>query len=331
VQTELETLNRQIFEIKNEKEFETLCFQVFSLQFRYNSLYGRFCRLLNKTPESINSISDIPFLPVDFFKHYKILTAKEDYEITFSSSSTTGTGQSFHYVKDLKLYEQSFFQGFNLFYGKPEDYVILALLPSYLEREGSSLVYMAEKLINASQSERSGFFLNDLLKLKETVNSLKASGKKVLVLGVTYALLDFAEQFPGALENVTIMETGGMKGRRKEMIREEVHAELKKAFGVDAIHSEYGMTELLSQAYSKGDGIFQCPPWMRILTREINDPFSRQKKGQTGGADIIDLANIYSCSFLSTSDLAKVNENGTFEILGRFDNSDLRGCNLLVQ
>jgi phenylacetate-coenzyme A ligase PaaK-like adenylate-forming protein len=331
VQEEIKALSRQIFDIKNEKDFDKLVFQIFSLQFNCNLLYGKFCRLLNKTPENVRQIKDIPFLPVDYFKSHKILTGEKEPEIIFSSSSTTGTGQSFHYLSDLSLYEESFIKGFNIFYGNPRDYVILALLPSYLERDGSSLVYMAKKLIDASNSILSGFFLNDFTQLKESISLAENSGKKILLLGVTYALLDFAEQFPLKINNAVIMETGGMKGRRKEMVREEVHAVLKDAFKVDAIHSEYGMTELLSQAYSKGEGIFQCPPWMRIFTREINDPFSSQRHGQTGGINIIDLSNIYSCSFLSTSDLGKVHPNGNFEVLGRFDNSDLRGCNLLVQ
>lgn len=320
----------KVFEINNEQEFIDTALKTFHFQYLNNPVYQRFCIGLKRNPENVNSLKEIPFLPVEFFKTHKIVSGKFEPQAVFTSSSTTGTGQSFHYVKDLKVYETSFGLAFQHYYGRPSEYVILALLPSYLEREGSSLVYMANALI-AQAAPGSGFYLHDYEKLHRQLMELNRSGKKALLLGVGYALLDLAEQFPIPLKNTIVMETGGMKGKRREMIREEMHGILRKAFETYEIHSEYGMTELLSQAYSKGNGLFECPPWMRVLVREANDPFSYLPFGQSGGINIIDLANIYSCSFLSTSDLGKANQDGTFEVSGRFDNSDIRGCNLLVQ
>jgi hypothetical protein len=249
-------------------------------------------------------------------------------EIEFSSSGTTATRTSRHAVADLHLYEESFRLGFLRAYGPIENYIVLALLPSYLEREGSSLVYMCDKLIKWSNDERSGFYLNDYAKIREII--IGNSNKQVLLIGVSFALLDFAESAPFAMERTTMMETGGMKGRRAEMIREELHAILQAKFHLSQIHSEYGMTELLSQAYSKADGWYEHPPWMQILIREIHDPFSYCSIGKTGGINVIDLANLHSCSFIATQDLGSINNYNQFKVLGRFDHSDVRGCNLLV-
>lgn len=309
--------------------FDAVALETFRFQYAHNPVYREFCDTLNKTSSTVKAVGDVPFLPVELFKTHHVYASEKTPEVIFTSSGTTGMITSRHAVADVSLYEESFRRAFEIFYGDIREWTVLALLPSYLEREGSSLVHMADALIKASQHSDSGFYLHDYAKLSEKLRALK--GKKVLLLGVTYALLDLAEQFPQPLEHVVIMETGGMKGKRKEMVRDEVHAILKNAFHVSAIHSEYGMTELLSQAYSKGDGIFNCPPWMKIIVREMNDPFSVAENGKTGGVNIIDLANRYSCSFLATSDLGKKYPDGSFEILGRFDFSDVRGCNLMVE
>jgi len=319
-----------IFNIKNQTEFEDLALQVFNHQFKNNRVYRSFCDLLYKHPSDIKTIRDIPFLPIQFFKSHSILTSKADIETTFTSSGTTGKLTSKHYVTDLKIYEQSFTQGFQQFYGNIEDYVVLALLPSYLEREGSSLIYMVNVMISQSKHPESGFYLNNISELKDTLIKLNAEEKKVLLIGVSFALLDLVEAYQFNLKNTIIMETGGMKGKRKELIRTDLHNKLKAGFGVETIHSEYGMTELLSQAYSAGNGIFNCPNWMCILTRDTEDALTIQDSGKTGGINVIDLANINSCSFIATQDLGKTYQNGTFEVIGRFDNSDIRGCNLMV-
>ena len=269
-------------------------------------------------------------MPIQFFKSHQVICSEQEVEQIFTSSGTTGNLTSKHYVSDLSIYESSFNKGFQHFYGSITDYTILALLPSYLEREGSSLIYMVDRLIKSTNKPKSGFYLNNLTELKETLIELDTRGEKVLLLGVSFALLDLVESFQFNLKNTIIMETGGMKGRRKELVRHELHAILKEGFGVNQIHSEYGMTELLSQAYSKGDGIFECPNWMRVLTRDTEDALTIQQKEKTGGINVIDLANINSCSFIATQDLGKVYLNNTFEIIGRFDNSDIRGCNLMV-
>ena len=323
----------KIFDIRSEADFLKISIEIFQYQFQHNKVYHRFCQLLKKTPENVSQLSDIPFLPIEFFKTHQIIAEdKEDKpaEITFTSSGTTGSTTSKHFVTNLGIYEDSFNKAFEQFYGPTEDLCILALLPSYLEREGSSLIYMVEHLIQKSNQKESGFYLNNLDELKETLIKLDKSGKKILLIGVSFALLDLIENHQFQLKNTIIMETGGMKGRRKEMIREELHSILSKGFGVPTIHSEYGMTELLSQAYSKGNGVFDCPPWMKILIRDPEDAFSSVKKGKTGGINVIDLANINSCSFIATQDLGKINKDDSIEILGRFDNSDIRGCNLMV-
>ncbi|TRO64313.1 acyl transferase [Christiangramia sabulilitoris] len=322
-------LENDIFNISNEDEFETLALEVFNHQFKNNRVYNQYCSLLKKRPSAVNSIRDIPFLPIEFFKSKKLITGNASPEITFTSSGTTGGNTSKHYVTSLKLYEKSFLKAFEKFYGNPEKFVFLALLPSYLERTGSSLIYMADALIKLSSHKESGFYLNDIGALSEKLEALDKSGEKVFLIGVSFALLDLVESYQFNLKNTIVMETGGMKGRRKEMIREELHSVLKKGFNVDRIHSEYGMTELLSQAYSNGNGIFDCPPWMKILIRDPEDALSLIPGGKTGGINVIDLANINSCSFIATQDLGRIKNSG-IEILGRFDNSDIRGCNLLL-
>jgi len=312
--------------------FDAVALEVFRYQFDNNAFYRRFCELRFKTPATVNSIQDIPFLPIEFFKQKTIYSYSQKPEIVFTSSGTTGSITSRHPVAKLSLYQESFLRGFRYFYGDETEWTTLALLPSYLEREGSSLVVMADELIRRSSYQESGFYLHNYRELAQQLSALsRQPNRKVLLLGVTYALLDLAEQFPQALHHIVVMETGGMKGKRKEMVREELHHTLKTAFDVPAIHSEYGMTELLSQAYSKGNGIFETPPWMRILIREMNDPLTYVEPGKTGGINIIDLANKYSCSFLATSDLGKQHGDHQFEILGRFDFSDVRGCNLMVE
>ena len=322
-------LENKIFDISSEKEFEKLSLEVFQYQYQNNKTYHQFCRLLDRTPENTSSLTEIPFLPIEFFKSKKLQTKNRPAQAIFTSSGTTGTNTSKHYVSDLRLYEESFLTAFRHFYGDPTAYTFLALLPSYLERTGSSLIYMVDSLIKHSEDENSGFYLNNLNELSEKLEKLDRAGKTVFLIGVSFALLDLIEKNNFKLSNTIIMETGGMKGRRKEMIREELHAELKAGFGVKQIHSEYGMTELLSQAYSSGQGIFECPPWMKFFIRDPEDALSFLPQGKTGGINVIDLANINSCSFIATQDLGRV-KNKKIEILGRFDNSDIRGCNLLL-
>ena len=322
--------SQTLFNIKTETEFENLALQVFKFQFNNNRIYRSFCDLLYIHASDVKTLNDIPFLPIQFFKTHEILSSNDTVKATFTSSGTTGTATSKHLVTDLSIYKESFTRGFELFYGPVEDFVILALLPSYLEREGSSLIYMVDAMIKASKHKESGFYLNNFSELKETLIRLDSEGKKVLLIGVSFALLDLVETYNFQLKNTIIMETGGMKGRRKELIREELHAQLKAGFGVNTIHSEYGMTELLSQAYSQGNGIFKCPDWMRVLVRDTEDALNILPENKVGGLNIIDLANINSCAFIATQDLGSVNKNGSFEVIGRFDNSDIRGCNLMV-
>ncbi len=319
-----------IFNIKTESEFKDITLQVFNHQFKNNKVYRSFCDLLYVHPSDVKTIEDIPFLPIQFFKTKSIISSKESIKTTFTSSGTTGNETSKHHITDLEIYKHSFSKGFERFYGNIENYVILALLPSYLERKGSSLIYMIDDLIKQSNHPESGFYLNNISELKEKLIKLDAEDKKVLLIGVSFALLDLVETYKFNLKNTIIMETGGMKGRRKELIRYELHQQLKLGFGVEAIHSEYGMTELLSQAYSKGNGVFKCPNWMQILTRDTEDALSINPSEKAGGINVIDLANINSCSFIATQDLGRVNKNGDFEVIGRFDNSDIRGCNLMV-
>jgi phenylacetate-coenzyme A ligase PaaK-like adenylate-forming protein len=309
-------------------DFEEKALAVFAYQFAHVPFYQTYCKLMHKQPGNVRTINDIPFLPIEFFKTQQIIAEGKQAQAIFESSTTTGTIPSKHFVADLSMYETSFLKGFEAAYGNPKDFLFLALLPSYLERGNSSLVYMANQLIALSEHQESGFILHDFEQLKNTLQATKVPREKIILLGVTYALLDFAEQFPMDLNGITIMETGGMKGRRAEMTRMEIHRELSTAFCVDAIHSEYGMTELLSQAYSKGNGIFKAAPWMKVLTRDMYDPGSYVTH-QSGGINIIDLANLYSCAFIATSDVGKVFSDGTFEVIGRMETADIRGCNLM--
>jgi phenylacetate-coenzyme A ligase PaaK-like adenylate-forming protein len=322
-------LEKEIFNTATSEDFERIALKVFRFQYENVSVYRLFCNHLNTNVFEVKNIENIPFLPIQFFKNHKIVANNLEEETIFTSSGTTGSITSKHYISNLKIYEKSFLKAFEMQYGNPDNFSILALLPSYLEREGSSLIYMVEKLIEKSNNPNSGFYLYEMDALIEKLEFLEKSGKKSILIGVSYALLDLIEKRQFQLKNTIVMETGGMKGRRKEMIKEELHEVLKKGFGVEKIHSEYGMTELLSQAYSKGDGIFTCPPWMKILTRDPEDALS-YTFGKTGGINVIDLANLNSCAFIATQDLGKINIDGSFEVLGRFDSSDVRGCNLMV-
>ncbi len=325
-----EITKEEIFSIDSPIQFEDVALRIFKYQAEFVPVYAEFVKHLGIQPSQVERIEDIPFLPIEFFKSHQVSVPMDNSSIVFSSSGTTGTITSKHHVKDISLYEHSFNKAFELFYGDVSNYMVIALLPSYLERGGSSLIYMYDQLIKNSKDERSGFYLNEFEKIKSIIQENEGF-KKVLLIGVTYALLDFAEQFPFAMENCIVMETGGMKGRRKEMLREEVHAILCEAFHISNVHSEYGMTELLSQAYSNGKGIFRTPPWMKILIRETQDPFAYQKFERSGGINIIDLANVHSCAFIASKDLGKQYADERFEVIGRFDDAEIRGCNLLVQ
>lgn len=368
----------RIFSTKGGSAFEELALEVFRFQYGNNPVYHRFCHALGRTPETVRCLEQVPFLPVEMFKHHRVVSFEGEAEAVFQSSGTTssvtgktgaqGSGttssaipdgssdkvpggepaRASHYVKDLKVYERSFTEGFARFYGDPSRYCVLALLPSYLEREGSSLVYMAGSLIKQSGHPDSGFYLDEYDRLMEVVERLTDQGKDLLLLGVSFALLDLAEAHPTKMKKAIVMETGGMKGRRPELVREALHQRLMEAFGLDRVHSEYGMTELLSQAWSDGEGRFVCPPWMRVLIRDSNDPLCITDGRKAGGINVVDLANLYSCSFLATQDLGKrcqegagdlaqgskkagkETSEGCFEVLGRFDHSDVRGCNLMV-
>ncbi|OUV72728.1 MAG: acyl transferase [Flavobacteriales bacterium TMED123] len=328
----LENINAfksKIFNPLTEIEFENLALNAFNLQMENNPTYAAYASLILKG-SSPKNIFEIPFLPIAFFKTQQIICKGQKIEEIFLSSGTTGN-QSKHLVSDLSLYKKSFEKAFELFYGNVEDYCILSLLPNYREREGSSLIYMVDELIAQSKHEKSGFYLNNYKKLTETISELEAIGQKTILIGVSYALLDLAEKFPQKLKNTIIIETGGIKGKRKELLKEELHKILKNAFGLENIHSEYGMTELLSQSYSKAEGIFYSPSWKRVLIRDVHDPLSFVGNNKTGGINIIDLANIHSCSFIATEDLGESYDDGSFAVLGRFDNADVRGCNLLIQ
>ena len=323
------SLQNQIFNITTEQEFNELALEIFNYQFLHNSTYNEFCKHLKIKPLLVKKINEIPFLPVEFFKTHAIKTGDFNAQKVFLSSGTTGMTQSEHLVKDLALYEDSYSNAFEQFYGEIEGYCVLGLLPSYLEREGSSLIYMVDDLIKKSKNAESGFFLENHQELAQILQKNSKNKEKTILFGVSFALLDLAESYQIDLSDVIIMETGGMKGRRKELTRDELHGIYKESFNVSEIHSEYGMTELLSQAYSKGNGVFKTPSWMKILIRDVNDPFNFLENNKTGGINVIDLANINSCSFIATQDLGKFTTDG-FEVLGRFDNSDLRGCNLLI-
>lgn len=322
-------LEKRIFSIRTEDEFNECALEIFRFQAENTAVYRDFLQLLQFDPAGVDDYRQIPFLPIELFKTRDIYAGPHPPELVFTSSATGGAGQSRHLVAKAALYEEAFFTAFRHFYGNPADYHILALLPSYLERENSSLVYMVQKLIEAGDSQLSGFFLNDHAALRQKLEMAEGDTKKSLLIGVSFGLLDFLETGPIALSKTIVMETGGMKGRRREMIREELHRLLSSGFSTENIHSEYGMSELLSQAYSAGGGVFQTPPWMRLSLREVNDPLAPVADGRTGGINVIDLANLYSCAFLATSDLGRRHPMG-MEILGRFDFSDIRGCNLMV-
>ena len=318
----------KIFNIKSEEDFKKICFEIFKYQVDYNPIYSSYCEIILKG-KNPNKLTDIPFLPISFFKEEQIICQGQKIEEIFLSSGTTGN-QSKHLVSDLSIYKTSFRKSFELFYGDITDYCILSLLPNYREREGSSLIYMVDDFIKNSKHPDSGFYLNDYKKLTQTLIELENKNQKTILFGVSYALLDLAVQFPQKLNNTIIIETGGTKGNRKEILKEELHESLKSCFKTKTIHSEYGMTELLSQSYSKGNGIFKSPPWKKVLIRDINDPLSFVDNNITGGINIIDLSNIYSCPFIATQDLGKKYNDDSFSIIGRYDNSDVRGCNLLV-
>lgn len=312
-----------------------MALNIFRLQYAYNEIYKIYVDMLGVDVPGVNTIENIPFLPVQFFKSNTITTTQFKPGIIFESSGTTGENTSRHYVKLLSLYKKSFMSGFNLFYGEPRKWCIMALLPGYAERQNSSLITMAKDLIKESNNAYSGFYLNNNEKLYQALVHNEIRKQPALLIGVTFALLDFAEEYSLKLQYTTVMETGGMKGRREEITREEIHKILEARLGVQNIHSEYGMTELLSQAYSEGEGLFHCPPWLKVLVREENDPFaitanSGTQKPSSGLLNIIDLANLYSCSFIATDDAGKLYKNGSFEVLGRRDVSDLRGCSLLT-
>ena len=319
----------KVFAIQSESDFQQLALEMFNYQAGYNNVYQSYLDFLNVKVSAVKSLSQIPFLPISFFKSQKVKTGDYTPSKVFTSSGTGGASSK-HLVGDLAVYEKSFNRAFRNFYGDPKSWCILALLPSYLEREGSSLIYMAQALIDQSDDEDSDFYLNQWDDLREVLEKKKMEGKKTMLLGVSFGLLDFVEHHTINFPELTVMETGGMKGRRKEMIRADLHALLKVGFVVKSIHSEYGMTELLSQAYSSGDGRFFTPPWMRIFTRQTDDPFSATRPGKTGGMNVVDLANIDSCAFIETQDLGRIYSDGSFEVMGRFDNSDIRGCNLMV-
>ena len=327
---DLKHIEHQIFNISDTEEFNEVALEIFYFQYHNNKVYGNFVNSLSLKTDNISHFSEIPFIPISLFKTQYVVSGVFDPEIIFNSSGTSGMQASKHAVKNLALYQKSFLSGFSTFFGKADEYVILGLLPSYIEKGDSSLVYMVQKLIEKSKQPESGFFLHEYEELNNRLIKLRDEDRKVILIGVTYALLDLAELYPLEFPNLILMETGGMKGRRKELVREELHAKLKKAFRLEHVYSEYGMTEMLSQAYSKGEGIFNNPPWMKVFIRDPNDPLSLLPMGKTGGINVIDLANIHSCSFIATQDLGKLHEDGSFEVLGRFDNSDVRGCNLLV-
>jgi phenylacetate-coenzyme A ligase PaaK-like adenylate-forming protein len=328
--------NHKIFSA-NEGSFSSVALGIFRFQYENNPVYKAYVQALAIDPGKIDSVYDIPFLPISFFKTHRVATTLFEPQAVFESSGTTGLATSRHYINDLGIYEESFRKGFERQYGKIKEWCVIGLLPSYLERKNSSLIYMVNKMIGESECPESGFYLDDYDGLKKILTALEMRKQKTLLIGVTFGLLDFAEQFQFPLNYTTIMETGGMKGRRKEMIREEVHQELKQAFSISTVHSEYGMTELLSQAYSKGNGIFECPSWMKVLVRDEDDPLNLQRPvneiiqhDKKGVLNVIDLANVWSCSFIATEDAGKIFPDGSFEVQGRVDNSDIRGCNLLI-
>lgn len=321
-------LEKELFQV-TEKGFDRLALDVFRFQYENNPLYKAYTDQLGVRVASVDGLTGIPFLPVSFFKTHAVRTTDFSPEAVFESSGTTGMGGSRHEVRKLALYKKSFTEGFELFYGPVKDWCVIGLLPSYLERSNSSLILMVNDLIALSGHADSGFYLYEHAALYTLLQELERRGQKTLLIGVTFALLDFAERYKLDLRHTVVMETGGMKGRRKEITRQELHAFLMERLGVGAVHAEYGMTELLSQAYSAGGGLFSSPPWMRALVRKEDDPLEVVRTGE-GILNIIDLANLYSCSFLATEDIGFIHSDGRWEVSGRVDNSDIRGCSLLV-
>lgn len=313
-----------------EQDTEAAALELFHYQYRENDIYRAYTDALRRKPSDIRSLLDIPFLPIQFFKTHTVTCGAFEPELIFESSGTTQTINSRHLVKEAAIYEQSFLAGFERFYGPVSDYVVVGLLPSYLERKHSSLVYMVQDMVKRSGHAASGFYLYEHDKLAAHLRELEASGQKTLLIGVTFGLLDFAENYQLELNHTIVMETGGMKGRREEWTRQQVHAYLKERLGCKHIHAEYGMTELLSQAYSYGDGIFNTPPWMKVLVRDESDPFELSAANASGVINVVDLANVHSCAFIATEDIGKIRPDGSFEVLGRLDNSALRGCSLMV-
>ncbi len=320
-----------IFTVAGDRAFERLALEVFRFQAAGCPVYNRYLSLLGTDPAEVTSLTEIPFMPISFFRDHVVMTGEGVAERIFLSSGTTGMRQSRHHVRHTAIYDESLERTFRLFYGDPSQYAIMGLLPSYIEREESSLIYMVNRLMQLSGNRAGGFFAGDHEALLKAVGRARHEKLQVLLIGVTFALLDLAEEGPRDLSDLIIMETGGMKGRRKELIREEVHEIIMQAFGVSTVHSEYGMTELLSQAYSMGGGLFETPPWMRVLIRDSHDPMAHSmSEGAAGGISIIDLANLWSCSFIATADLGRMHSGSRFEVQGRFDSADLRGCNLLI-
>ena len=325
-------LRKMIFEVK-EDDFEAVALEVFQFQYQNNETYRAYCNSIKLDASQVKSLNRIPFLPIQFFKNKIITSTSFEPQVIFESSGTTGSINSKHYIKELAIYEESFSKSFELFYGNIEDYCVLGLLPSYLERQNASLVYMVDSLINKSKNKVSDFYLNDFNKLAQTLTNNENNKQQTLLIGVSFALLDFTDVFQFHLQHTMVMETGGMKGRREEISKDALHQILKNKFGLNNIHSEYGMTELLSQSYSFGNKIFNSPPWKKIMLRSEDDPFeikSTSEKPITGAVNVIDLANIYSCSFIATDDMGKLYPDGSFEIIGRLENSDIRGCGLMV-
>lgn len=324
-------IESQIFKNLAPVEFENVALQIFRFQYQNNTVYREYVNTLGTDISNISNLAQIPFLPISFFKSRSVICGDEEkHNRVFYSSTTTSGIPSKHFVKDVNVYQNSFRKGVARFYGDLKSYCLLALLPSYLERGNSSLVYMTDALIKDSRNPDSGFYLHNFGDLAAKIKVNEAKGQKTILIGVTYALLKLAEDFPMELKNTIIIETGGMKGKREELTRQEVHKILSEAFQIENIHSEYGMTELLSQAYSKEKGIFQCVPWMRVVARDVYDPFHSGLVNENGALNIIDLANIYSCSFIATDDLGVVHQNGEFEVTGRLDSADIRGCNSMA-
>ena len=325
-------LREQIFSIQNEEDFTAVALKVFEYQYENCKTYRQYVDMLRCDVGKITAVEQIPFLPIEFFKSQRILAEGKTAQICFTSSGTTGMQTATHFVADKSLYEESFLRCFRQFVGNPKDYAILALLPSYLERENSSLVYMVNELIVESENPDSGFYLYDFEEFADKINQLEAQNRKILVFGVGFALLDVVEQYQFNAKNLIVFETGGMKGRRREMVREELHQKLQIGFGVKTICSEYGMTEMLSQAYSLNGKTFRPPAWMKVFIRDAQDPLSIVTQPNIrGGINVIDLANVYSCVFIATQDLGKIHPDGSFEVSGRMQNSDVRGCNMLVE